>query len=91
MAWTIKQHQQGSYTMIKFTKEEQEILTRKIQLYFNDELEQEIGQFPAQFLLDFFNEEIGPYFYNRGLMDAQEAVEARLSEAIYEFEQPIKD
>lgn len=89
MAWPIEQHQQGSYTMIKFTKEEKERLTRKIQLYFNDELDQEIGQFPAQFLLDFFSEEIGPYYYNRGLMDAQEAVEARSSEAIYELEQPI--
>ena len=77
--------------MIKFSKEEKEKLTSKIQLYFNDELDQEIGQFPAQFLLDFFSEELGPYYYNRGLMDAQEVVETRLSEAVYELEQPIKD
>ena len=77
--------------MIKFTKEETERLTRKVQLYFNDELDQEIGQFPAQFLLDFFSGEIGPYYYNRGLMDAQEVVNTKLSEAIYELEQPVKD
>ena len=74
---------------IKFTKEEIEIITRKIQLYFNDELEHEIGQFDAQFLLDFISEEIGPYFYNRGLYDAQSILENRMdsiTEAIYDIE-----
>ncbi|MGQ7846900.1 DUF2164 domain-containing protein [Granulosicoccus sp. 3-233] len=77
--------------MIEFSKEETDRLTRKIQLYFNDELDQDIGQFPARFLLDFFSEEIGPYYYNRGLMDAQQVLETRLSEAIYELEKPISD
>ena len=77
--------------MIEFSKEETERLTRKIQLYFNDELDQEIGQFPARFLLDFFSEEIGPYYYNRGLMDAQQVLETRLAEAVYELEKPIKE
>jgi uncharacterized protein (DUF2164 family) len=74
---------------IKFSKEEIEIITRKIQLYFREELNQEIGQFDAQFLLDFFSGEIGPYFYNRGIYDAQSILEKRLeniSEAIYELE-----
>jgi len=74
---------------IKFSKEEKEIITKKIQLYFSEELEREIGQFDAQFLLDFFSEEIGLYFYNRGLYDAQSILENRmesLSEAIYEIE-----
>jgi uncharacterized protein (DUF2164 family) len=77
--------------MIKFTTEETEILTRKIQMYFNDELNQQIGQFPAQFLLEFFSEEVGCYFYNRGLLDAQAVLDLRmesLSEAIYELEKP---
>ncbi|MBT8118751.1 MAG: DUF2164 domain-containing protein [Gammaproteobacteria bacterium] len=74
---------------IEFSKEEKEIISRKIQLYFTEELEQEIGQFDAQFLLDFFSEEIGPYFYNRGLYDAQAILESKLetiSDAIYELE-----
>jgi len=74
---------------IKFTKEEIEIITRKIQLYFSEELNQEMGQFDAQFLLDFFSEDIGPYFYNRGLYDAQSILENRLesiTEAIYDIE-----
>lgn len=74
---------------IEFSKEEKEIIARKIQLYFSEELNQDLGQFDAQFLLDFFAEEIGPYFYNRGLYDSQTILESKLediSEAIYELE-----
>jgi uncharacterized protein (DUF2164 family) len=78
---------------ITFTREEREIICRKIQLYMREELEQEVGQFDASFLLDFFAEEIGAYFYNRGLYDAQAILEARLeniAEAIYEIEKPTQ-
>jgi len=76
-------------TEIKFSKEEKETIVRKIQLYFNDELNQDIGQFDAEFLLDFFSEEVGAYYYNRGLADAQTVLERKLediTEAIYELE-----
>ena len=74
---------------ITFSKEEKEIISKKIQMYFHEELSQELGHFDAQFLLDFFAEEIGPYFYNRGLYDAQTILENRMdsiSEAIYDIE-----
>ena len=78
---------------ISFTHEEREIICRKIQLYMREELDQEVGQFDAGFLLDFFAEEIGPYFYNRGLYDAQAILQSRLeniAEAIYEIEKPTQ-
>ncbi|MBK6512333.1 MAG: DUF2164 domain-containing protein [Haliea sp.] len=78
---------------ITFTRDERDIICRKIQLYMREELEQEVGQFDAGFLLDFFAEEIGPYFYNRGLYDAQAILESRLeniAEAIYEIEKPTQ-
>jgi uncharacterized protein (DUF2164 family) len=74
---------------ITFSKEEKEVIAKRIQLYFKDELSQEIGQFDAHFLLDFFAEQIGSYFYNRGLYDAQAILERKLedfTEAIYELE-----
>lgn len=74
---------------IEFSKEEKEIITKKITVYFSDELNQDIGQFDAQFLLDFFTDEIGSYFYNRGLYDVHSILERRLddiTEAIYELE-----
>jgi uncharacterized protein (DUF2164 family) len=78
---------------IEFTREERDVICRKIQLYLKEELDQEVGQFDAGFLLDFFGEEIGPYFYNRGLYDAQAILESRLEnigEAIYEIEKPTQ-
>ena len=78
---------------IEFTKEEKELIVQKIKLYFNDELDQEIGQFDAEFLLDFFSEEIGPRFYNQGLRDARAVLESKLEnidEALYEIEKPTE-
>jgi len=78
--------------MIEFSKDEKEALVEKIRTYLIDELGQEIGHFDAEFLLDFFGEEIGKYFYNRGLYDAQAILEGRMdaiTEAIAEMEKPI--
>jgi len=78
---------------IEFSKEEKELLVKKIQLYFNDELDQKIGQFDAEFLLDFFSEEVGAYYYNRGLQDAQAILESKMdaiTDAIYEIEKPTE-
>lgn len=55
---------------IKFTKEEKQAIIPQIQLYFREELKQEIGGFDAEFLLDFFSETIGPFFYNRAIYEA---------------------
>lgn len=78
---------------IKFTKDEKAVIIHKIQRYFTEELKQEIGQFDAEFLLDFFSGEVGSYFYNRGLSDAQTILSSKLedlSEAIYELERPTE-
>ena len=64
----------------------------KIKHYFNRELGEEIGQFDAEFLLEFFGKEIGPYFYNHGLHDAQGAMDSQmdtLKEVLYTMEEPI--
>ncbi len=78
---------------IEFSKQEKEHIINKIQHYFEKKLDYEIGQFDAEFLLDFFSEEIGSYYYNRGLYDAQSVIESKLeniAEAIYEIEKPTE-
>ena len=78
---------------IKFSNEEIAIIVQKIQGYFREELDQKIGQFDAEFLLNFFSEEIGPYYYNSGLFDAQAILESKLEtieDAIYEIEKPTE-
>jgi uncharacterized protein (DUF2164 family) len=81
---------------IKFSSTETEQLVIKIQSYFAKELDQDLGQFDAEFLLDFFSKEVGAHFYNRGLFDAQTVISAKLEnvsemvqEGISEIEKPI--
>ena len=75
-----------------FTYEQKAQIVCKIKHYFNKELGEEIGQFDAEFLLEFFGKEIGPYFYNHGLHDAQGAMDSQidaLKEVLYTMEEPI--
>ena len=80
----------SSLKKISFEKAEREAIVGRIQRYFVDELDSSIGNIPAEQLLMFFGEVIGPYYYNRGLNDAQ-AVFARVSDSfndeIYGLEQ----
>ena len=75
---------------LKFEKEERAAIVGKIQRYFVDELESQIGVIPAEQLLNFFTEAIGPFYYNQGLNDAQ-AVFAKavdiVGDEIYGLEQ----
>ena len=78
---------------IKFTTEEKESLIPKIKMYLSEELDVEIGNFDAEFLLDFFSEEVGPYFYNRGIKDSLDMLDTRMEEvkeSIYVLEKITK-
>lgn len=71
---------------IEFSASEKEVLVDKIKKYFDAEMDQEIGQFEAEFLMDFFSENIGSYYYNRGLLDAQIAIRSKLDDIESEIE-----
>lgn len=74
---------------IEFTREQKTLLVSQIQKYFVKELDQEIGDFDAEFLLDFFSEKIGGYYYNQGLNDARALLDEKLetiTESFYELE-----
>ena len=78
-------------SVVEFNNEEKKIIIEKIQSYFREEMDEELGRFDAEFLLDFISEKIGVYFYNRGLKDAQAIVSSELekiTDAIYEKEKP---
>ncbi len=77
---------------IKFTNTEKTLLIDKLQRYFERELDQELGQFDADFLLDFFTKELGGVYYNRGLYDAQALMSAKIeliAEQIVELEMAV--
>jgi len=77
---------------ITFSSQEKEAMVAKLQRYFEDELDQEIGQFDAEFLLDFIGKEMGAYFYNRGVHDVRAIVAAKvesIDDEIYSIEKDV--
>tara|TARA_B110000503_G_scaffold135104_1_gene215095 strand:- start:21947 stop:22201 length:255 start_codon:yes stop_codon:yes gene_type:complete len=75
---------------IKFNDEEKADLVGRLQDYCDTELDRELGSFEAQFLLDFITETMGPFYYNRGIYDAQALLQEQLEhvgESIYQLEQ----
>jgi len=78
---------------INFTSQEKQLLVDKLQRYFSKELDQELAQFDGEFLLDYIGEQMGAYFYNRGLQDAQTILNSKIdtiTEAIDEIELPTE-
>ena len=77
---------------IAFSKDQKIKLVAEIQRYFDKELDQEIGDFDAEFLLDFFSEKVGGVYYNQGLNDARRLLDEKLdtiTESFYELEKVI--
>ena len=75
--------------VVKLSDEETEKVVDRIKDYFIKELDSEIGRFDAEFLIEFFGKEIGRYYYNKGLRDAEVVIESALDsakEALYGME-----
>jgi len=69
---------------IELSKEDRQAAISSIERYFRENMEEKIGNIAAGGLLGFFLEEIGPSIYNRGVTDAQERLQARVSELDFE-------
>jgi len=79
--------------MIEFSSDQKELITNELRRYLNEEMGADLGTFEAMDLFDFVAENIGPMFYNRGLLDAQAVLSKRIdavTEAISELEKPSK-
>lgn len=75
---------------IELSKQEKADIIRAIQVYFSEELDQQIGALPAELLMEFFTKQIGPLHYNRGLRDAHTALMGKmddLADALYRLEE----
>jgi len=74
---------------IEFTAAEKAAMAGKLRTYLEGELSVEIDRFDAEFLIGFITRELGGYYYNRGLYDAQQILDERLEQvrsAILELE-----
>ena len=73
---------------IELSKEAKQEAITSLQRYFKENMEEEIGNIAASGLLGFILEEIGPCLYNKGVTDAQERMQMRLSELDSEVFEP---
>jgi uncharacterized protein (DUF2164 family) len=65
---------------IELSKEAGKEAIASIERYFQEYMEEKIGNVAAAGLLGFILEEIGPSIYNKGVADAQEQMQMRVSE-----------
>ncbi len=65
---------------IELSKEAKKEAVASIERYFQQNMEERIGNLAAGALLGFFVEEIGPLIYNQAVADVQERLQARISE-----------
>ncbi|MFC1467180.1 DUF2164 domain-containing protein [Verrucomicrobiota bacterium] len=57
---------------INLSHEEKRDAVCSIQRYLGEELEVDISEMQADFLLDYFFKELAPFAYNKGVKDAKE-------------------
>jgi uncharacterized protein (DUF2164 family) len=78
--------------VIELEKSARDILVRKLQQYFQRELNQKLGSFDAEFLLDFFADQAGVLYYNQAVADVQAHLQKQMEEISYgigELEKPL--
>ena len=65
---------------IELTKEAREQAIASVQRYFQENMDEPIGNIAASGLLGFFVEEVGPAIYNQAVRDVQERLAMRVAE-----------
>lgn len=72
---------------IELNPQTQKQAIASIQQYFEENMDEPIGEMKAGLLLRFFLEEIGPVLYNKAVEDAQTRMQLRLSDLTGELYQ----
>ena len=65
---------------IEIPKDARKEAIASIERYFEEHMQEKIGNFAAGALLGFFLEEIGPLVYNQAVTEVQERLQARIME-----------
>ena len=66
--------------MIELPKDARQQAVASIERYFQENMEEKIGNVAAGGLLGFFLEEVAPLVYNQAVRDVQERLRARIEE-----------
>ena len=74
--------------MISISRKNKDKIVQILQEWFKDNLDQDIGNLDAEFLTDFFTENIGALYYNQALKDVHTLIYEKtesLVDNIYEL------
>jgi len=65
---------------IELDKQDTKEILASLRHYFREELDQELSEMRAKFLLDYMLEEIAPFAYNKGVKDAETYFRGKLED-----------
>jgi uncharacterized protein (DUF2164 family) len=65
---------------IKLSKDVRAALIASTKRYFEENMEEEIGDLKASLLLEFFLQEMGPSIYNQAIADAQACMQDKVAD-----------
>lgn len=65
---------------IEISKQNRAAAIASLQRYFEENMDEPVGELPAGLLLNFFLEEVGPIVYNQAIADAQVRLQQRVSD-----------
>jgi uncharacterized protein (DUF2164 family) len=65
---------------IELEKDEAKEVIASLRRYFGEELDMELSEMRAKFLLDYILKEIAPLAYNRGVKDAENFLRGRIED-----------
>ncbi|MFL5384978.1 MAG: DUF2164 domain-containing protein [Longimicrobiaceae bacterium] len=78
---------------VRLSDERRAALVRLLKERFEDDFDEEISDFRAEGLIDFFVRELGPPVYNQGVRDACAYMQGKLTDVegeVYEPETPAR-
>ena len=74
--------------MISISRKNKDKIIQDLQEWFQDNLDQDIGSLDAEFLTEFFTENVGGLYYNQALKDVHSLIYEKtesLADNIYEL------
>ena len=74
----------------RLSDEEKDRIKGEMIHFFEKEREMEIGMIAAEDILNFFLQNVGGMIYNKGLSDAQKAIDYRVDELKFDIDE-LKD
>ena len=78
----------GNSMRIELAGERRARMIRGVQRFFSERLDEELSEFQAELVIDFFVKELGAPVYNQAIRDAHAFLEDKLQDLEGEFYEP---